>query len=137
MEPAQDQLYRLHVGLGLVVLLLTAFRLVWLLRHPSPDSPPNLSPLRERAFKWNHVLLYVLLVVLLASGVAMLLLSDLGLSPGAVTAEAIQDVPPRTAHDIASKVFLALLLMHVAGVVNYQLKKGDTFWRMGVKWRRR
>ena len=31
--PAQEALYRAHVGVGLAVLALTAFRLVWLIRH--------------------------------------------------------------------------------------------------------
>ncbi|MEM7354392.1 MAG: cytochrome b/b6 domain-containing protein [Acidobacteriota bacterium] len=134
---AQLRLYRLHVGLGLVVLGLTLGRLAWRLRDPWPSPPPGMPPWREQAFKWNHILLYVVIVVMLASGVAMLLSSGFGLWPGTVSPEGIQNVPPKNAHVVASKVFMALFVMHVAGVGLYQLKKGDTFSRMGLTWFKR
>ena len=130
----QVGLYCLHVGLGLVVLAVTIARLLWRLRDPWPAPPAGLSPFRELAFKWNHILLYVVVLALLSSGAATLLLSGLALSPAAVSPEAIQEVPPKKAHELLSKVFMALFLMHLGGVVQYQLRKGDTFSRIGVGW---
>ncbi len=129
----QSQLYRLHVGLGLLALMVTALRLAWRFREPWPPAPPGLSRSRERAFKWNHVLLYVTVVVLLASGVGLLILSGLSIWPAEVSPELIQEVPPKKAHLVASRFFAALFLMHVGGVVHYQLKKGDTLSRIGVR----
>ena len=128
----QELLYRAHVVLGLIALIVTAARLLWRFRDPWPDPPPGLSSLRAKAFKWNHILLYAVIVVMLASGVGMLLLSGLGLSPSTVSAEAIQDVPPRSAHLLASKVFVVLLFMHLGGVLQYQFTKGDTLSRIGL-----
>ena len=129
----QSRLYRLHVGLGLLVLVLTIVRLAWRFRDPWPAAPPGLSAARERAFEWNHILLYAVVVVLLASGVGTLLMSGSSLSPAEVSPELVQEVPAKKAHTVASRVFIVLLLMHLGGVVQYQLKKGDTFGRMGVR----
>jgi cytochrome b561 len=131
---AKTQMYQSHVLIGLTVLVLTVIRLVWRFVEPWPDAPPGLSANRARAFKWNHILLYVFLIPLLVSGVSMLLLSNLGLSPGNVLPEAIQDVPPRTFHDIGSKLVLLLFLMHVVGTIQYQITKGDTLGRIGLPW---
>lgn len=130
----QDSLYNVHVGIGLATLALTAVRLIALVVHRWPAPPPGLSSANERAFTGTHVLLYVLLVSLLASGIAMLALSGLSLVPGSIVPADVENVPPRMAHDLLSKVFIVLLLVHVAGVVRYQLGKGDTLGRMGLPW---
>lgn len=132
--PVQSQLYRLHVGLGLLVLVLTMVRIAWRFREPWPAAPPKLSAGRARLFKWNHILLYAVVIAALASGVGTLVLSGLSLSPAAVSPELIQEVPPKKAHVVATRAFVVLFLMHLAGVVQYQMKKGDTFSRMGVRW---
>ena len=130
----QDSLYNVHVGTGLATLALTAVRLVALAVHRWPSPPPGLSRVNERAFAGTHVLLYVLLIALLASGIGMLALSGVALVPGSVVPADIENVPPRMVHNVLSKVFVALLLVHIAGVVRYQLGKGDTLGRMGVHW---
>lgn len=130
---AQESLYRAHVAVGLVVLALTAFRLVWLLFHRWPAPPPKLSPLNERALAGTHILLYAVLLAMVMSGVGMLALSGAAPSPAGLTPADIEDVPPRMAHSVLSKVFIALLVVHLAGVLNYQLRKGDTLSRMGVR----
>lgn len=133
----QSGLYRLHVGLGLLVLLLTIVRLAWRFRDPWPAAPPGLSAGRERVFKWNHILLYAFVIVSLASGAGTLLLSGLSLSPAGVSPDLIQEVLPKKAHVVASRIFVVLFLMHLVGVVQYQMKTGDTLSRMGVNWPRR
>ncbi|MCY4448360.1 MAG: cytochrome b/b6 domain-containing protein [Chloroflexi bacterium] len=131
---AQEVLYNAHVGAGLVTLALTAVRLVALVVHRWPSPPPGLSPANERAFIGTHILLYTLLIALLASGIGTLVLSGLSLVPGSIVPADVENVPARMAHDLLSKVFIALLLVHVAGVLRYQVGKGDTLGRMGVPW---
>ena len=133
----QEALYNAHVGMGLGTLALTAVRLAALAVRRWPPPPPGLSRANERAFIGTHVLLYVLLVALLATGAAMLALSGVSLIPGGVVPAEIEHAPPRMAHDALSKVFIGLLLVHVAGVVHYQLRKGDALGRMGAPWFRR
>ena len=136
--PAESALkgtmYQGHVAIGLLVLLLTAGRLVWLFVGSERPSPPPMPQWEKLAFTWNHWLLYLILIALLFSGVGMLLLSEIGLSPTAVSPEAIMDVFPRDGHSLFGKLFMALFVMHLGGVAFYQLKRGDTLSRMGVNW---
>ncbi|WP_420631088.1 cytochrome b [Candidatus Leptofilum sp.] len=133
----QEQIYQSHVTIGLLVLVLTVARIAWLFVDKRPDSPPGLEGRQKAMFTWNHNLLYVAILIMVVSGVGMLLLSNLGLSPANVTVAGIQDVPPRAVHGIVSKVFIFLFLMHLAGVIIYQLRDGDPFGRMGIPWLKR
>ena len=126
-------LYQGHVAVGLLVLVFTIGRIIWLFVGQRP-SPPPMPQWEKLAFIWNHRLLYLVIVSLLVSGVGVLLLSEIGLSPAAVSPEAILDVPPRAGHSLFGKVFMALFVMHLGGVGFYQLKRGDTLSRMGITW---
>ncbi|WP_420642093.1 cytochrome b [Candidatus Leptofilum sp.] len=133
----QTQMYQMHVTIGLVVLVLTVARVVWIFVDTRPDTPPGLEGTQKTMFTWNHNLLYVVILIMVSSGVGMLLLSELGLSPANVTPAGIQDVPPRAVHNIVSKVFMLLFFLHLAGVIMYQVREGDTFGRMGIPWFKR
>jgi len=126
-------LYRMHVAVGSLVLLLTLGRIAWGLikKHPAPPPMPRWERL---AFQGNHVLLYVVIVVLSLSGTGMLLASGVSLPATGLTPADIQDAPARQGHSLFSKLFIVLFFMHLGGVFSYQLRKGDTFRRMGVKW---
>ncbi len=130
----QQSLYRIHVTLGLTVLVLTVFRLVWLVFNRWPPPPPGLSSRRKKTFKTTHALLYVLLAALVTTGVGMLLLSGLSLSPVSLSPAGIRDVAPREAHHLLSKLFIVLLVVHLTGVLDYQVRKGDALSRMSVRW---
>lgn len=132
--PAQEGLYNAHVAAGLLVLALTAVRVVALIVRRWPAPPDGLSPLNRAAYLATHTLLYVLLVALLASGVGMLLASGVAPVPGGIAPGDVADSAARVAHSALSKVFGALLVVHVAGVVRHQLTKGGAFARMGVRW---
>ena len=132
--PGQDSLYRTHMALGLMILALTGIRLGALVFKRWPGPPPGLSYIRTVAFLGAHVLLYVVLVALIVTGTGMLLLSGLAPTPAGVVPGEIQDVPPRSAHHLLAIVFIVLLAMHVAGVLEHQLRTGDVFSRMGIGW---
>jgi cytochrome b561 len=126
-------MYRTHAFIGTLVLLLTIGRIVWMFvgKRPSPLPMPRWEAL---AFLWNHRLLYVIILALAFSGIGMLALSGVSLPPTGLTPADIQDVAPRAGHSLFSKLFIALFIMHVAGVLYYQFTKGDTLGRMGVNW---
>jgi cytochrome b561 len=128
-------LYQAHVGLGLLVLVLTAARIFWRLIEPTPETPASLSPLHKFGFKAIHFLLYFGLVVLLFSGVGILSLSGLSLSPANVLPEAITpDLPPVSVHRIAAQIYILLLLAHLGGVLLHQFTASKVMERMGIGW---
>ena len=85
-------------------------------------------------FEGNHYALYVVLLLLALSGSFMLIQS--GLTPATMstlTPDMVQDVAPRQGHNIFSKLFLLLFVMHVIGVMRYQFMDGDVMGRMGIR----
>ena len=132
----RTSLYRVHVVIGLLILLLTIIRVIWHFVDVKIDPPPNLAFWNLKAFIWNHNLLYLFLLVMAASGIAMLQGSGVSLPAGNITPDAIAaaDVPARSGHSLFSKVFLLLFLAHVGGVFRYQFTKGNVLARMGVNW---
>lgn len=132
-SPLKTTMYRSHALLGMVILLVTSARIIWLFvgKRPSELEMPGWEKL---AFSWNHRLLYVIILVLAFSGIGMLLQSGVSLPPTGLTPADIQDVSARQGHDLFSKLFIALFLMHLGGVFYYQFTKGDTLGRMGVRW---
>lgn len=129
----QATMYRSHAMIGSVVLLLTLIRVVMVFFEKRPAPPAGVSGFKRVIFEGNHYALYIILLALTLSGSAMLLTS--GLSPAAIptlTPDMIQDVPPRAGHDLFSKLFVLLFIMHTVGVLRYQFLEGDVMQRMGI-----
>lgn len=124
-EPS-TALYSTHVGLGLAVSAITVARVIWIFRRRRPAELP--MPRWERIlFVANHYVLYGLLLLLSLSGIAMLL------AAGSFDAVALsKNDGPSGQHEVVSTIFLLMFVMHVAGVVYYQVRKGATLRRMGV-----
>ena len=130
----QNQMYQMHTLVGSLVLILTVARLVWRFLDPWPPAPAGMTGGRKQLFKWNHILLYVVVVVMLASGPAMLLASGLSLPVMNLTPDMIGDVLPRTTHSLVSKLFMLLFVIHVGGVILHQREAGNALGRIGIPW---
>lgn len=126
-----DLMYRAHVGLGMVVALLTITRAVWRFVEPSPVTPP-MPEWRKIVYVANHAAFYVGLLALAGTGIATLITSDITPIPTSVDATAVQDGRARDAHFLLALVYSALFVMHVVGVISYQRSKGDVLTRMGI-----
>jgi len=70
--PRYEALVAIHKPLGIAILILAAFRLMYRLMHPAPPLPPDMPlPMRAAALA-SHVLLYALMFALPLVGWAML-----------------------------------------------------------------
>ena len=126
VEPIHTNLYQAHIVLGIIVLLLTAARIVWRFVEPTPNVPSDITGLRRLAFHGIHILQYVVLALVLASGVAIMIASNV--APEAMS----RDFPPIAGHAMLSRVFFVLLLAHLGAVIQYQIFHGKTLERMLV-----
>ncbi len=128
----QNTLYRAHIVVGLLVLLITAARVAWRFIEPTPQPPIELGLVRRWLFKTVHLLQYLVLIGLLVTGVGMMWTSGIGLSLFSLDAHDIAYGASVVWHARLSKLFIGLLLAHFVGVFEYQLLKGNILARMGV-----
>jgi cytochrome b561 len=130
-------LLRAHVPLGIVVLLLTLFRIAWWWffdRRPGPLAGlPRWQISTEMVVR---VLLYGFILLLGASGIAMIALSGAGTilfggAPGPLPD--FWTYPPMRAHFLAAVALLLLAGLHiVAALYHHALRRDGLLSRMGV-----
>lgn len=124
--------YRVHGIIGLLIVVLTLIRIFIRLRRPQP-TPEGMTE------KWNIVLhdviqwgIYIVLLGLGISGMGTFALNDMT----AFTADpAILDdtVPTIQGHFLMTRLFLALTVLHIGGVMRHQFTKSNILRRMGLK----
>jgi cytochrome b561 len=116
-----------------LVLVLTAFRIVWWLGFDRRPDPVEGSPqLQERLARVVHLLFYIVILGMVASGVGMMLLS--GAVPLIFTAEPailpeFWRYPPRVPHGIGARLLVALLVFHTAAALYHHFIRRDQLLR--------
>lgn len=131
-DPGKLFALRGHMLFGGAVLLLTLVRLVWLWTHPKPAHAATGNALLDKLGVGAHHLLYLLIIIILASGIGLALLSGL---PGIVFGgegslpASFFDYPPRFVHGIATKLLAALVLLHIVGALYHQFVIKDSLFR--------
>lgn len=63
-----QSLYNLHKTVGLIILALSLFRLVWRLTHPGPGLPEGMKAWEKHLATATHWLFYVLIIGLPIGG---------------------------------------------------------------------
>lgn len=132
---AQLALVRFHVPLGSAVLVLTLLRVVWWwVADRRPGLPADQPDWQKFAARAVHIALYLIVLLLAASGIATVVLS--GALPAIIAGTALPDfesVLPRLVHGVSSKVMLGLLALHVGAALYHQfIRRDHLLARMGV-----
>lgn len=78
-DPTSFPLVQLHKSIGLSILVLSMFRLIWWILHPAPPLPNTISPFLKFVAHFTHVLLYALIILIPLSGWALVSASTYGL----------------------------------------------------------
>ena len=132
----QAALLRFHVPLGLIVLILTVLRLLWWLvdRRPAPlADQPRWQITTERMVR---ILIYVAILIMGASGIALVVLSGAGAilffgAPGPLPD--FWHFAPMRGHLAAAIVLLALAGLHIVAALHHQFYRRDRLLaRMGL-----
>lgn len=133
-SPTQIEWFVWHKSLGLLVLLLTALRLLWLLWSPRPhwksvDDVRDAA--RNRAGKAVHLLLYVLLLLMPLSGWVLNSAANFPLRwfhgprvPDLVAANKGLKLLAEDLHLGLFWLLAALLAVHIAAVI-WHVRRGD------------
>jgi len=130
-------LLRAHAVTGMAVGLLTVLRIVWwLFLDRRPADQPTMPALQARASRLVHGALYLVILVMVASGMATLVLTGANqqlFGTGALPLPDFGAVLPFRTHDIVSKLLIALLIGHIGAALYHQFILGDRLLaRMGL-----
>lgn len=128
----QDTLFVFHKSGGAILIPLILFRLAWRLTHPAPPLPASVPPIQRLAAETTHWLLYLALLVMLASGYVRVtaggfpidILNWLGIPPLLDKDEALAQ-NAKWIHATAKYALGGLVLLHVGAALHHGLIKRD------------
>lgn len=67
----KGQMFAVHKGIGVIVLVLTVVRLAWRATHPAPALPNSMGDTEQLAAKAGHLALYGLMILIPVAGILM------------------------------------------------------------------
>ena len=139
------KLYQLHKSIGITVLLLAVFRLVWRLTHRPPPLPREMPAAEKGAAHGLHWLLYVFMIGMPLVGWAVVSSSpfnlptvlyglipwpDLPILPALADKAAVSHVLAWV-HAYGAWILIALLAVHIgAGLRHHFIKRNGILGRM-------
>jgi len=131
--------FNLHKSIGVTLLALVIFRLLWRITHKPPALLNSYSAFERKLATGAHHLLYLLMVVLPVSGLLMTLYSKYGLKwfglnflPGLDNKD-LRDVF-KESHEIIGIVILLVIAIHILGALKHKfIDKDTTLQRMTLK----
>ncbi len=135
-SPAKWQVYGLHKSFGIIVLALLIIRIGIRLKSTVPPLNPTFSTLIKRLANLNHLALYVLMLIMPASGYLMSMLGGHGVSvfglplPNLVGEDKKLGHLAYETHEIAANLLIAVLVLHILAVIKHAVDKQDVFRRM-------
>lgn len=127
-SPEKIDALRAHMIAGGLILLLTLMRLVVRVKTPHPPRASTGMAWADRLAPLTHWILYLLVIVMAASGIAISVMAGLPgiVFGGAGTLPASFDAfPPRAVHGIVAKILMALIALHVLAALYHQFVRRD------------
>jgi len=123
-EASKITILKFHAPIGIVILLLTIFRILWWIAFDKkPEPVAGTSRPMHIAAAAVHGLLYLLLLAMTISGIAMMVLSGAGEiifggAPGPLPD--FHDYTPHLAHGLGAFILIALLVIHIIAAIYHQ-----------------
>ena len=130
--PAKLKYFSWHKWIGVTVFALAAIRLAWRLTHRAPEMPSGMAPLQKLAAQAAHVILYVLMFVIPASGylyssAAGIQVVYLGIVPlpTLIGPDAALKVVLKTVHIWVNYTLLAMVAVHTLAALKHHFIDRD------------
>jgi len=136
LSPTKIHLFIWHKSLGLSLLVLVIVRLVWRWSNPVPRLPPTTAKWQRQASRISHLLLYVCLMALPASGWIINSASNIPLRVfwlfrlPAITApdKALAQVM-KSVHAGLVAALMLLLVIHIGAALHHHFVRHDQVLR--------
>lgn len=122
------EILRVHVPLGIAILLLTIVRLSWWLFMDKKPGPIDMPQWQQRASTLVHQFLYLVILGMAASGIGMMILSEAGPTLFAGSSNILPDFHefmPRLPHGLGARLIVALVIVHACAALYHQFVKSD------------
>ena len=130
-DPSRRDLYHLHKAFGLMVIFLAIIRIGWIFISHPPQLPAGLKVWETKLAKSAKHLLYLLILVVPASGYVMSTLLGypvdvFGLFEFPMLLDKNKDMGElfRSVHWIIAYIMIAILALHIAGALKHRLIDG-------------
>ena len=130
---AKGAILRGHVPIAVAVLALTLLRIGWWWGVDcKPEAVAGSEQWQKRAAHVVHLLFYVVIFGMIASGIGMVVLS--GAAPmifgeGGALLPDFWKYPPRVPHAIGARLLLTLLVLHAGAALYHQFVRRDHLLR--------
>lgn len=131
--------FNLHKSLGVTLLALVIFRLIWRITHQPPALLDSLKDWEKKLAKAGHHILYLLMFAMPISGVIMAVLSKYGLKWFGISLIAGLDNDPLRKtfvelHEFIGTLILVVVAIHVLGALKHAIiDKDGSMKRMSLK----
>ncbi len=139
-----DALYITHKNVGVVIGVVLALRLIWRLVGPSaPPMSGDITAREERAARWTHRVLYLLVAVMVITGYLRVvsgdfpieLLDALGVPP-LISGRPELSTTLSVVHKYTAYLLVAVVADHISAVLYHSVILEDgTLRRMWPPWR--
>lgn len=130
---AKALILSVHAPLGITILILTLGRIAWWrFADRKPDPVAGVPKWQERIGRSVHLLFYVVILGMAASGIGMFILSGAGPiifagAPGPVPD--FHDFPPRVPHGLGARAMVLLLAVHAGAALFHHFVQKDGLLR--------
>lgn len=128
--------YNFHKSIGVTLFALIAVRLLWRITHKPPAPLASYKAWERKLSTGAHHLLYLLMVIIPASGLIMSIGSKYGVKWfGIKIFSGLDSKPLREIfvqiHQVAVVILFFIVLLHIIGAVKHKfIDKDDTMKRM-------
>ena len=138
VSPQKFELFVWHKSIGITILLLVVFRIVWRLSNPTPVAHEGAARWEKRLAQLGHGLLYILMIAVPLTGWWVSDTSRIPFRwfwsvpvPDLMAPDRDLSALAATVHGILTKLLLLVVVLHIiAALRHHVLLRNDTLLRM-------
>jgi len=134
-NPDKIAILKVHIISGLVILVLMLLRLFVRIKMDTPEAIDTGDVFINKTGKYSHILIYVLVFLIVGSGLGTAILAGLSdivfFGSGEALPETFDDLPPRIAHGVLTKILIVTIALHFLATMWHQfIRKENVLSRM-------